>query len=99
MINRVYQASGSIDKNQSVSLEVDACASGYIKSPITDSDLLEALRRLEPGVAKAVWTEINHVDELGLYRVGYLSDSGDFRACPSSRFEWKELKVWVVPSK
>jgi hypothetical protein len=66
---------------------------------MTDADLLEALRQIEPTIAKAVWLGINHVDELGLYRIGYLSDTGDYNTAPLERFKWHENKVWVAPAE
>lgn len=99
MIKRTYQSSNHrIDNAQSVTIEAEANASCYLKSPITDRDLVDCLRNLEPSMVKASWLDVSHVDELGLYRVGYLSDNGKVGDAPATRFEWKEVKVWVTPS-
>jgi hypothetical protein len=99
MIKRTYQESNHrIDNAQSVTIEADANASSYLKSPITDRDLVDCLRNLEPSIVVACWIEVKEVDELGLYRVRYLSDSGQLSEPTDIRYSWKEVKVWVVPS-
>lgn len=100
MIKRTYQVmSLFIDNKQPVTIEAESNASQYLDVPISDRDLLESLRVLEPGVVKAAWTEVPQVDELGLFRAAYMSDTGKPGDPPSSRYEWKEVKVWVVPSE
>ena len=96
---KAYQASSGINTKLPITIEVSATPSGYLRSPVTDADLLEALRQIEPTIAKAVWLGINHVDELGLYKIGYLSDTGDYNTPPLERFEWHENRVWVVPAE
>ena len=96
---KAYQQNSGINTELPITIEASANVSGYLRRPLTDKDLLEALRQIEPSIAKAVWLEINHVDELGLFKIGYLSDSGDYGTPPSERFQWHENKVWVVPAE
>lgn len=102
MIRRIYQAMPHwIDESQPVTIEADSNGSQYLSSPISDSDLLMQLRALEPTVVVACWSEVKEVEELGLYRVRYLSDLGQINHATTTdvRYSWKEVKVWVVPSE
>ena len=96
---KAYQANSGINTELPITIEVSATASAYLRIPMTDDLLLGTLRQLEPSIVKAVWLDTNIVDELGLYRVGYLSDLGVRHTPPSERFQWHENKVWVVPAE
>ena len=91
-----------------ITIEVSANDSRSLLHPMTDIDLLEALRQIEPNIVWAAWDDVPQVEETGMFRAAYVSSPKPpisvrtlvgTGSPPRARHEWKELTVWVVSSE